>query len=56
MVAALYLNFQLPHAYRTRRWMLAGGIVSALILVIVSLVSGIGVWDELQTVLFTTRP
>ena len=47
MVAALYLNFQLPPAYRTRWWMLAGGIVSAVILMVVSAVSGVGVWREL---------
>jgi Mn2+/Fe2+ NRAMP family transporter len=47
MLAALYLNFQLPPAYRTRWWTLAGGIASAVILVVVSAVSGIGLWNEL---------
>ena len=47
MVAALYLDFQLPKAYRTRWWMLLGGIVAAAILLAVSLVSGLGVWREL---------
>ncbi|MEM8945657.1 MAG: Nramp family divalent metal transporter [Planctomycetota bacterium] len=51
MVAALYLNFQLPPAYRTRWWMLVGGVLSALILICVSLVSGIGVWQELSAAL-----
>ena len=40
MLAALYLNFQLPPLYRTRRWMLAAGFVSAAILVAVTAISG----------------
>jgi hypothetical protein len=40
MLAALYLNFQLPPLYRTRWWMLAAGILSAIILTTVSAVSG----------------
>jgi len=48
MFAAIYLNFQLPRAYRTRWWMLAGGIASAIILAVVSVISGAGVWDELS--------
>lgn len=40
MLAALYLNFQLPPLYRTRWWMLAACIVSAIVLVAVSAVSG----------------
>jgi Mn2+/Fe2+ NRAMP family transporter len=40
MLAALYLNFQLPPRYRTQSWMLAAGIVSAIILVAVSAISG----------------
>jgi Mn2+/Fe2+ NRAMP family transporter len=40
MVAALYLNFQLPPLYRTRGWMLAAGIVSAVVLLAVSAFSG----------------
>jgi Mn2+/Fe2+ NRAMP family transporter len=47
MLAALYLNFQLPRAYRTHWWMLAGGVAAALILLVVSVISGIGVWKEL---------
>ena len=51
MVAALYLNFQLPPAYRTRWWMLTGGVVSAVILIAVSLISGVGVWQKLSDAL-----
>jgi Mn2+/Fe2+ NRAMP family transporter len=40
MLAALYLNFQLPLLYRTRWWMLIASIASAIILVVVSIVSG----------------
>ncbi|MCG8448977.1 MAG: Nramp family divalent metal transporter [Pirellulales bacterium] len=50
MLAAIYLNFQLPPAYRTRWWMLAGGVVSAMILLAVSLIAGIGVWNKLQNI------
>ncbi|MCA9232216.1 MAG: Nramp family divalent metal transporter [Planctomycetales bacterium] len=51
MVAALYLNFQLPPAYRTRWWMLVGGVFSATVLLVISLLSGIGVWRELVAAL-----
>jgi Mn2+/Fe2+ NRAMP family transporter len=44
MCAALYLNFQLPPQYRTRWWMLAGGILSAVVLLVVAAVSGVGLW------------
>jgi Mn2+/Fe2+ NRAMP family transporter len=40
MLAALYLNFQLPPRYRTRWWMLVCGIASAVILCTVSAISG----------------
>jgi hypothetical protein len=40
MVAALYLNFQLPPLYRTRGWMLAAGCASAVLLIAVSAISG----------------
>jgi hypothetical protein len=40
MLSALYLNFQLPPLYRTRWWMLAACILSAVILVAVSAISG----------------
>ena len=47
MLAALYLNFQLPPLYRTRWWMLAAGILSAVILVAVSAASG---WELARSV------
>jgi Mn2+/Fe2+ NRAMP family transporter len=40
MLAALYLNFQLPPLYRTRWWMLVAGIASAIILVVVTVITG----------------
>ena len=42
MFAALYLNFKLPRAYRTRRVMLIGGVVSAVVLTLVAIVSAWG--------------
>jgi hypothetical protein len=36
----MYLNFQLPPIYRTRWSMLAAGIMSAVILVAVTIISG----------------
>ena len=48
MIAAIYLNFQLPKAYRTRWWMLAGGVASALLLLIVSAISGVGLYNEFR--------
>jgi Mn2+/Fe2+ NRAMP family transporter len=47
MLAGLYLNFQLPRAYRTRWWLLIAGVVSAIVLLCVSLISGAGVWQKL---------
>jgi hypothetical protein len=47
MLAGLYLNFQLPPAYRTRWWMLAAGVLSAGVLMGVTVVSAIGVWQLL---------
>jgi hypothetical protein len=40
MLAALYLNFQLPSLYRTRWWMLAARMVAAVILTAVSVITG----------------
>jgi hypothetical protein len=40
MLAALYLDFQLPPKYRTRKWMLAAGFASAAILLAITAVSG----------------
>ena len=47
MIAALYLDRQLPPLYRTRRWMFAAGVVSAIILTAVSCVSGWGLIRQL---------
>jgi hypothetical protein len=41
IVAALYLNFQLPAPYRTRLPMLIGGLISAGVLWVVA---GVGGW------------
>jgi Mn2+/Fe2+ NRAMP family transporter len=49
MMAGLYLNYQLPPAYRTRWFVLAAGVLSAIILLAVSAISGAGVWQQLQT-------
>ena len=48
MLAALYLNFQLPPAYRTRWWMLLGGVFSAMVLLAASLISGMSVWEKVS--------
>lgn len=48
LCAALYLNFRLPSAYRTRWWMLAGGLISAALLLAVSVISGLGLWHKIQ--------
>jgi Mn2+/Fe2+ NRAMP family transporter len=48
MLAALYLNFQLPPLYRTGWWMLVAGIVSAVVLVAVTIVSG---WELARSLL-----
>jgi Mn2+/Fe2+ NRAMP family transporter len=45
MLAALYLNFQLPALYRTRWWMLAAGVITAVILLVVTAISG---WELLR--------
>lgn len=47
MLAGLYLNQQLPPAYRTRWWMLLAGIASAVVLIIVSGIAGLGLWQQL---------
>lgn len=47
MFAALYLNQKLPPAYRTRWPMLAGGIASAIVLAIFSVISGWGLAAKL---------
>jgi hypothetical protein len=50
MMAGLYLNFKLPPAYRTRWWMLVGGVVSTIVLLVVTAISGFGVWQGLSAV------
>jgi hypothetical protein len=47
MIAALYLDRQLPPLYRTHRWMFAAGVVSAAILVAASCVSGWGLLRQI---------
>lgn len=47
ITAALYLNFQLPAAYRTRGWVLAGGIFAAVAMFVVTYIAGRGVWARL---------
>ena len=47
MLAALYLDFQLPPLYRTRWWMLTAGVAAAVILVAVSCISG---WELVRTI------
>ena len=47
MIGALWLNFQLPSAFRTRWWMLTAGVVSAAILVTVSVINGWGLLRQL---------
>ena len=42
MLAALYLDRQLPPLYRTQWWLFAAGVVSAVMLVAASCVSGWG--------------
>ena len=48
MLAALYLNFQLPPLYRTRWWMLIGGVITAVILLCVTAISG---WELMRSLL-----
>ncbi len=47
MAAALYLNFKLPSAYRTRLPMLAGAVASALVLFVFAGISGWGLAGKL---------
>jgi Mn2+/Fe2+ NRAMP family transporter len=47
MIAGLYLNYQLPRAYRTRWFVLVVGVFSAVALLAVSAISGAGVWQQL---------
>ncbi len=52
MFAALYLNFKLPPAYRTRLPVLVGGVASAVILSIFAAISGWGLTIKLTTTWF----
>lgn len=47
IVTGLWLNFQLPAAYRTSGWVLVGGVCSAAAMWFVSAVSGWGVFPRL---------
>jgi Mn2+/Fe2+ NRAMP family transporter len=47
MLAAIYLNFKLPAAYRTRPLMLVGAIISAGILMLFAAISGWGLVEKL---------
>ena len=47
MLAALYLNFKLPSAYRTRFPMVIGAVVSAGILIMFAGISGWGLFAKL---------
>lgn len=47
MFSRLYLNFQLPPAYRTRWWMLLCGVASAIILNGISSFAGWGLYQTL---------
>ncbi len=47
MGAALYLNFKLPPAYRTRPWVLVSAVVSLVILILFSVISGWGLVGKL---------
>jgi Mn2+/Fe2+ NRAMP family transporter len=49
MFAALYLNFKLPPAYRTRLPVLIGGVISAVVLSIFAAISGWGLTVKLAT-------
>jgi len=51
MIAALYLNFTLPRAYRAGSLTLLGSVLSALILVLVSAISGYGLAREMLSAL-----
>jgi hypothetical protein len=47
MIAALYLDRQLPPLYRTRRWFFAACVVSAVILTVASSISGWELWQQI---------
>jgi hypothetical protein len=47
MIAALWLDRQLPPLYRTRPWMFAAGVLSATVLIGVSVISGWGLVEKI---------
>jgi Mn2+/Fe2+ NRAMP family transporter len=47
MLAALYLDRRLPPAYRTRSWVFWLSVVSAGVLVAISITSGVNLWNKL---------
>ena len=47
MAAAIFLNFKLPSAYRTRSWVLVGAVFSTVVLVASAVVSGWGLVGKL---------
>ncbi len=54
MLAALYLNQKLPAAYRTRRWMWVGGVLSCVVLATATFLSGQGLSAKLHKILTET--
>ena len=50
MLAALYLDAQLPKAYRTQWWMRLAGYLSAIVLSIVAAVAGMSLWGKIAEV------
>lgn len=47
MIAAIYLNFKLPAAYRTRTWVLISAVLSTVVLIVSAAVSGWGLIGKL---------
>lgn len=47
MIAAIYLNFKLPAAYRTHTWVLISAVLSTLVLIVSAAVSGWGLIGKL---------
>jgi Mn2+/Fe2+ NRAMP family transporter len=47
MIAAIYLNFKLPAAFRTRTWVVVGAGLSTLVLITSALISGWGLMQKL---------
>jgi hypothetical protein len=47
MIAAIFLNFKLPAAYRTRSWITFGAGLSTLVLIASAVISGWGLMQKL---------